>query len=248
MEMDLTAVDGDLALSVYRQTLGSRGESSRGYPKSSSATADRRAFSWPPAHATAVRASPIKMTAEVAGRAERALSFDRQDSSKSRLTFEREQPIMQRTISRTRARKGFTLVELAVVIVIIGVLAAFGVPKFLNSVEKSKAAEAFNYLSTVQSAQERFIAQNGFYATTVAALDITMPAPQYFDTPTAITAPVVTTGTPTWTLTLTRLTSSSFAYSVAWTQDGFDTANSTITTYPAICPVTINGTTAPVGP
>ena len=45
------------------------------------------------------------------------------------------------------ARKGFTLVELAVVIVIIGVLAAFGVPQFLKSVERSKAAEAFNYLS-----------------------------------------------------------------------------------------------------
>ena len=47
-----------------------------------------------------------------------------------------------------RNRKGFTLVELAVVIVIIGVLAAFGVPKFLKSVERSKAAEAFQYLAS----------------------------------------------------------------------------------------------------
>jgi prepilin-type N-terminal cleavage/methylation domain-containing protein len=190
-----------------------------------------------PCHRRAGRADEAT-TAEVAESAERVLSFERQDP-KLRF-FERDQPIMQRTISRMRTRKGFTLVELAVVIVIIGVLAAFGVPKFLNSVEKSKAAEAFNYLSTVQSAQERYIAQNGYYATTVAALDITMPAPQYFDTPTTITATAVTTGTPTWSLTLSRLSTASFAYTVAWTQNGFDTTNSTITTYPAICPVTIN--------
>ena len=64
----------------------------------------------------------------------------------------------------TESRKGFTLVELAVVIVIIGVLAAFGVPQFLKSVERSKAAEAFNYLSAVRSAQERYLAKEGGYA------------------------------------------------------------------------------------
>jgi len=65
--------------------------------------------------------------------------------------------------SEVKARKGFTLVELAVVIVIIGVLAAFGVPQFLKSVERSKAAEAFNYLSAMRSSQERFLAKNGYY-------------------------------------------------------------------------------------
>jgi prepilin-type N-terminal cleavage/methylation domain-containing protein len=126
-------------------------------------------------------------------------------------------------------RAGFTLVELAVVIVIIGVLAAFGVPRFLKSVERSKAAEAFNYLSAVRDSQERYEAQNGTYADDVTKLDISFPAPKYF-----------TVGTPaaggsghiedSWTLTLTRTGSSSGygAYTVTFTDQGYDSTNSTI--------------------
>ena len=56
---------------------------------------------------------------------------------------------MSRFVKR-KNRAGFTLVELAVVIVIIGVLASFGVPKFMQSVERSKASESFNFLSAVR--------------------------------------------------------------------------------------------------
>jgi prepilin-type N-terminal cleavage/methylation domain-containing protein len=64
---------------------------------------------------------------------------------------------------------GFTLVELAVVVVIIGVLAAFAVPRFLASVERSKAAESFNYLASIHSSQERYHARQGTYARTSRA-------------------------------------------------------------------------------
>ena len=117
--------------------------------------------------------------------------------------------------SEVKARKGFTLVELAVVIVIIGVLAAFGVPQFLKSVERSKAAEAFNYLSAVRAAQERYIAREGIYADNISLLDITQSSPKYFHLrhrPTAITADAgMPSGKPTWSMhTDARSTTSSY--------------------------------------
>src|SRR5678810_1118015 len=104
---------------------------------------------------------------------------------------------------RNRGRKGFTLVELAVVIIIIGVLAAFGVPRFLDSVERSKAAEAFNYMSAVRAAQERYQVRKGTYSDDLTKLDIQMPEPKYF----SVGVPAAG-GTDnledSWTLTLTR--------------------------------------------
>jgi prepilin-type N-terminal cleavage/methylation domain-containing protein len=127
------------------------------------------------------------------------------------------------------SRKGFTLVELAVVIVIIGVLAAFGVPQFLKSVERSKAAEAFNYLSAVRSAQERYLAKEGTYACSSdsAKLDITQVAPKYFDVGDIEEDHTTTPNSPTWSLTLTRKTATSSygGYTVKFTEKGFATAD-----------------------
>ena len=128
-------------------------------------------------------------------------------------------------------RAGFTLVELAVVIVIIGVLAAFGVPRFLKSVERSKAAEAFNYLSAVRDSQERYQAQNGTYADDVTKLDISFPAPKYFALGT-VGAGAGTGLEDSWSMTLTRNGSSSGygAYTVTFTDQGYDSTNSNIPT------------------
>jgi type IV pilus assembly protein PilA len=145
----------------------------------------------------------------------------------------------------TRARevrRGFTLVELAVVIVIIGVLAAFGVPQFLKSVERSKAGEAFNYLAAVRSAQERYVAKEGVYTSVQTALDVSQVAPKYFNVGT-ITVDNSAPGSPSWVLTLTRKTSSSSygGYTITFTQNGFDTTTTISTimdsTHLEICPM-----------
>ncbi len=119
-----------------------------------------------------------------------------------------------------RSSKGFTLVELSVVIVIIGVLAAFGVPRFRNAVEKSKAGEAFNYLAAIRSAQERYHSRAGTYAATPQELDISLSTNKYF-TVGAIDATDLETG---WKLTLTRTGPSAGYgnYTVTFTEDGYD--------------------------
>ena len=133
-------------------------------------------------------------------------------------------------LTAKRVARGFTLVELAVVVVIIGVLAAFAVPRFMNSVERSKAAEAFNFLSTVHSAQERYHARQGQYADALTKLDTKMPPPTYFTAGT-ISVPSTATSLETgWELALTRTGASAGygAYTVIFNEEGFDKTNSTI--------------------
>lgn len=125
---------------------------------------------------------------------------------------------------KSRANDGFALVELAVVVVIIGVLAAFAVPRFLNSVERSKAAESFNFLATVQSGQESYHARQGTYSDDLAKLDVEFVTPKYF------TVGSITADETTWTQTLTRTGASAGygEYTVIYTHEGFDTTNSTV--------------------
>jgi prepilin-type N-terminal cleavage/methylation domain-containing protein len=138
----------------------------------------------------------------------------------------------------TRKRLGFSLIELSVVVIIIGVLAAFGIPRLLSSVERSKAAEAFKYLASVRAAQERYQARESTYANDLALLDVEQAPPKYFSVGiiTAVEAGIIE---DTWTLTLTRQGASSGygAYTVTFTHLGYDAVNSTIDLLPGINPM-----------
>ena len=145
---------------------------------------------------------------------------------------------MSSEVKQTRKRLGFTLVELAVVVVIIGVLAAFGVPRLFKAVERSKAAESLTYLQSVRMAQERNHARMGTYASVVTELDVTMPNPKYFSVG-PITAGSTGSLEDSWSLSLTRQGASAGfgAYTVTFTEQGYDPANSTIENFPEIQPM-----------
>lgn len=63
---------------------------------------------------------------------------------------------------------GFTLVEVMIAVVIIGLLAAIAIPAFTDSVRKSRRAEAFSALSAVQQAQERWRGNHASYSSALA--------------------------------------------------------------------------------
>ena len=59
---------------------------------------------------------------------------------------------MKKTINRLRTKKGFTLIELTMVIVILGILAAVALPKFINLSAEARVARAKSLAGAISSA------------------------------------------------------------------------------------------------
>jgi len=66
-------------------------------------------------------------------------------------------------LSKMRNRKGFTLIELMIVVAIIGILAAIAIPNFLKFQAKSKTSEAKTNLKAIYTAQTSYYSEEYTY-------------------------------------------------------------------------------------
>ncbi len=67
---------------------------------------------------------------------------------------------------------GFTLMEMLVTVLLIGILSAIGFPQYIRVVEKQRANEAVSTLSSIAKAEERYYAINDEYCNDYSYLDV----------------------------------------------------------------------------
>ena len=67
-------------------------------------------------------------------------------------------------------QRGFTLIELMIVVVILGVIAAFAIPSYQDHLRKSKRSDARAALSDLAARQEQYFLDNKTYTDTLTDL------------------------------------------------------------------------------
>jgi len=80
-------------------------------------------------------------------------------------------------IQRMKSKTGITLIELLIVIVIVGILAAIAIPMYTGYMQRARRADAKTALEQVRAAQEMRRAERGSYETDLAALRTTWGVP-----------------------------------------------------------------------
>jgi len=86
-----------------------------------------------------------------------------------------------RSFARQKTQ-GFTLLELLVVLVISGVLAAIALPSFLNQASKSKQVEAKINLGSINRAQQAYMMESSQFSDDLQKLGIAVSSNNYLYT------------------------------------------------------------------
>ena len=101
--------------------------------------------------------------------------------------------------ARVARQRGFSLLELMITVVIIGILAAVAYPSYLDYVRRGNRSAAQTYMMTIANRQEQYLLTNRSYAATAAALNLSPPTETTGKYTFAVTLPTPTSYTITAT-------------------------------------------------
>jgi type IV pilus assembly protein PilE len=112
-------------------------------------------------------------------------------------------------MSARSAARGFTLIELMITVVIVGILASLAWPSFVEFVRKGRRADAVAALTLVQQSEERWRANNAQYSDTLGQLNV--PS---------------TTASGYYSLALSRVSATGFVATATVTSTGLQASDS----------------------
>jgi general secretion pathway protein G len=84
---------------------------------------------------------------------------------------------MVTTVRRRKLEEGFTLIEIMVVILILGLLATIVVQSLRGATDKAKRTKAEADISELKTALDRYYLDNGYYPTTDQSLQALVSQP-----------------------------------------------------------------------
>ncbi len=117
--------------------------------------------------------------------------------------------------------KGFTLLEVLIVVIIIGILASMALPQYLNTLEKARSAEAVSQIGVLRGAMQRYwfeqtATQSTYSAANFSRLDVDDPNNAVKRLYNYTLADSSTLNTMTFTVNATRIGKA--GYWVGWMQ------------------------------
>jgi len=115
-------------------------------------------------------------------------------------------------------QRGFTMVELLIVVLIIGILVSIAVPNYYSALERSKCAQAIHNIKTMRSAMLAYYVENQtFVGADLATIGALVNATFISNSDWTYAPPTVAAGT--FTLTATRQTGTHIGKTITLNQD-----------------------------